>query len=83
MTVPPLTVITGNEELLVERALKELIAEVSGPDAEVIDLSARALQPGQLAVAASPSLFGGAPIVVVDGVENLVQSNPDVARGAR
>jgi DNA polymerase-3 subunit delta len=79
MTVPPLTVITGNEELLVERALKELISEVSEADAEVIDLSARALQSGQLGVAASPSLFGGAPIVVVDGVENLVQSNPDVA----
>ncbi len=79
MTVPPLTVITGNEELLVERALKELISEVSEPGADVIDLSARALQSGQLGVAASPSLFGGAPIVVVDGVENLVQSNPDVA----
>jgi hypothetical protein len=30
MATPPLTVITGNEELLVERALKQLIAEVSG-----------------------------------------------------
>ena len=79
MTTPPLTVITGNEELLVERALKELVAEVADPDVEVIEIAARSIQPGQLEVAASPSLFGGAPVVVVDGIENLVQSNPDVA----
>lgn len=79
MAVTPLTVIAGNEELLVERVLKQLISEVSGPDGKAIELSARALQSGQLAVAASPSLFGGAPVVVVDGIENLVQSNPDVA----
>ena len=79
MAVPPLTVITGNEELLVERALKELLAEVADPDVDVIEISARSIQAGQLAVAASPSLFGGAPVVVVDGIENLVQSNPDVA----
>lgn len=79
MAAPPLTVITGNEELLVERALKDLIAQVSEAGADVIDLAARSLQSGQLGVATSPSLFGGAPVVVVDGVENLVQSNPDVA----
>lgn len=79
MTVAPLTVITGNEELLVERALKAIVAEAGGPDAEVIELTARGLQSGQLAVAASPSLFGGAPVVVVTGIEALVQSNPDVA----
>jgi DNA polymerase-3 subunit delta len=79
MPTTPLTVITGNEELLVERALKDLVATSGDTDSEVIILSARALQSGQLAVATSPSLFGGAPIVVVEGIENLVQSNPDVA----
>jgi len=79
MATTPLTVITGNEELLVERALKELVGHTGDTDSEVITLSARSLQAGQLAVAASPSLFGGAPIVVVEGIENLVQSNPDVA----
>ncbi|MEO8502079.1 MAG: DNA polymerase III subunit delta, partial [Vicinamibacteria bacterium] len=79
MAIAPLTVITGNEELLVERALKDLIASAGDGEVEVINLSARSLQPGALVVAASPSLFGGAPMVVVDGVENLVQSNPDVA----
>jgi DNA polymerase-3 subunit delta len=79
MSPAPLTVITGNEELLVERALKDVIADAGGPETEVVDLSARALQPGQLTVAASPSLFGGAPVVVVNGIEALVQSNDDVA----
>ena len=64
MSLPPLTVITGNEELLVERALKRLMAE-AGDDAQVTQLPARAVQPGQLTVAASPSLFGGAPVVNV------------------
>ena len=74
----PLTVITGNEELLVERALKGLISS-AGDDTELIEISARGVQPGQLTMAASPSLFGGAPVVVVDGIEALVQSNDDVA----
>ena len=78
MAVAPLTVITGNEELLVERALKRLITE-AGLDVEVVEISARAVQPGQLTVAASPSLFGGAPVVVVNGIEALVQSSDEVA----
>ena len=78
MPPPPLTVITGNEELLVERALKALL-EAAGDDVEPVMLSARALEPGQLTVATSPSLFGGAPVVVVDGIEALVQSNDEVA----
>lgn len=78
MAAAPLTVITGNEELLVERALKQLITDL-GEDAQITELSARALEPGQLTVAASPSLFGGAPVVVVSGIELLVQSNDDVA----
>ena len=78
MSLAPLNVISGNEELLVERALKRLINE-AGDDVEIIELTARAVQPGQLTVAASPTLFGGAPVVVVDGIEALVQSNDDVA----
>jgi len=76
--LPPLTVVTGNEELLVERAIKQLI-EAAGDNVEPSILSARGLQSGQLTVAASPSLFGGAPVVVVEGIEALVQSNDDVA----
>jgi DNA polymerase-3 subunit delta len=79
MPTAPLTVITGNEELLVERAVKSLVSDTSD-DVEVVELSARALQPGQLQVAASPSLFGGAPMVLVDGIEALVQSSDDVAQ---
>jgi DNA polymerase-3 subunit delta len=78
MSLAPITVITGNEELLVERAVKALLSE-AGNDVQVTEIVARSLQPGQLTVAASPSLFGGAPVVVVDGVEALVQSNDEVA----
>ena len=78
MSLAPITVITGNEELLVERAVKALLSE-AGDDVEVTEIPARSVQPGQLTVAASPSLFGGAPVVVVDGVEALVQSNDEVA----
>ncbi len=79
MAITPLTVITGNEELLIDRALKGLIASAGDDDIEIVTLSARTLQTGQLGVSTSPSLFGGTPLVVVDGVENLVLSNPDVA----
>jgi DNA polymerase-3 subunit delta len=79
----PLTVVTGNEDLLVERAVRSVVvsAATGTPDAEpeIIELSARALQPGDLSVAASPSLFGGTPVVVVSGIEGLAQSNDDVA----
>jgi DNA polymerase-3 subunit delta len=78
MSPPPITVVTGNEELLVERAVRALV-DSAGDDSPPIELSARTLAPGQLTVAASPSLFGGAPVVVVDGVEALVQNNDEVA----
>jgi DNA polymerase III delta subunit len=45
---------------------------------EVQDLEAAGLATGQLAVVASPSLFGGPPIVVLRGIERLVQSDDDM-----
>lgn len=72
----PLTVVTGTEEFLVERAVRDLVKSVEGD--EVQQLDATALEPGQLTVATSPSLFGGAPVVVLRGVEGLVQSEPSL-----
>ncbi len=75
----PLTVVTGTEELLIERAVRELVASLgSGDDIELHEQDAVSLAPGQLAVRTSPSLFGGPPVVVLRGVEGLVQSNPDL-----
>ena len=69
------TVIVGEEELLVERAVKAALAGVaaeatgtpggpmSGPDLH--DVRASELAPGELALLTSPSLFGGENVVVV------------------
>ncbi len=81
---PLVTIIVGEEELLVERAVKAAVggtsAAASGfPDedgagtaaggsmagADVHDVRASELTPGELAMLTSPSLFGGENIVVV------------------
>jgi len=71
--------VTGTEELLIERAVRELVASLgSRDDVELHEQDAVSLAPGQLAVHTSPSLFGGPPVVVLRAVEGLVQSNPDL-----
>lgn len=72
----PVTVVVGEEELLVERAVSVAVASArvaSGPTqgdgsdggADVHDVTAAALQPGELSGLTAPSLFGGARVVVV------------------
>jgi DNA polymerase III subunit delta len=71
----------GEEELLVDRAVASLVAEAtaagSGPPAQgcgeaadVRDVPAASLAPGELASLVSPSLFGGTRAVVVRGVQD-------------
>jgi DNA polymerase-3 subunit delta len=71
----------GEEELLVERAVASLVAEAtaaegappaqgSGAAADVRDVPAAGLVPGELASLVSPSLFGGTRAVVVRGVQD-------------
>lgn len=83
-----MTIIVGEEELLVERAVKAALAgapagasagapagaEGAGPaagdsmtGADVHDVRASDLAPGELAMLTSPSLFGGDNIVVIRG----------------
>lgn len=59
--------VLGEEELLVVRAVDEVIAGVRAvdPGAEVHDQEAAALSPGEVAGMLSPSLFGGARVLVV------------------
>jgi DNA polymerase III subunit delta len=59
--------VLGEEELLVVRNVNEVIAAVKAadPQAEVHDQEAAALSPGEVAAMVSPSLFGGARVVVV------------------
>jgi DNA polymerase-3 subunit delta len=80
----PVTVIIGEEELLVERAVSAAVAAakasataagVGGPD--VHDVAAAGLTAGELAGLTAPSLFGGGSVVVVRSVEDATASLAD------
>ncbi len=77
--VPPLVLVSGPEELLAERAVSSVLRDLreSDPDLETVTLDGPAYTSGEIALAASPSLFGGAKVLVVhkldDGTESLVE----------
>jgi DNA polymerase-3 subunit delta len=60
--------VLGDEELLASRAVAEAIAtaRAADPAVEVRQFEAAALSPAELAEVLSPSLFGGARVVVVE-----------------
>ncbi len=67
------TVIVGDEELLVERAVLAVMAEAGAdspdpPDAH--DVRAADLRPGDLSAMAAPSLFGGCSVVIVRSAQD-------------
>src|ERR671918_407801 len=68
-----ITLIVGDEELLVERAIGEVVASARAgdPETEVIDLAPGGLEPGRLAELTSPSLFGGGKVLVVRAAQDL------------
>ncbi|MGH3098849.1 MAG: DNA polymerase III subunit delta [Streptosporangiales bacterium] len=70
---PSVTVVTGGEELLVDRAVQEVIAAARGsdPDTHVDEVQPGALEPGRLTELTSPSLFGGCQVIVIRGAELL------------
>lgn len=61
--------ILGEEELLASRAVADAVAtaRAADPAVEVRDLAASGMSPGEIAELLSPSLFGGARVVVVRG----------------
>jgi DNA polymerase III subunit delta len=63
----PLQLVVGDEELLVARAIAEVVAaaRAEDPDSSVIEHPAGEMTVGDLATAVSPSLFGGRRVVVV------------------
>jgi DNA polymerase III delta subunit len=71
----PLTVVVGDEEFLASRAVSAVVAAARArtPDTEVRDLEATSLQPGDLAEALSPSLFGDDRVVVLRGAQDLTK----------
>jgi DNA polymerase III subunit delta len=64
----PLHLVLGDEELLVERAVQDVVvaARAADPDVEVRRLRASEATPAELAAALSPSLFAEARVVVVE-----------------
>jgi DNA polymerase-3 subunit delta len=62
-----LCLVSGDEELLVARAVADVaaIARASDPEADVRELDASVLAPGQLAELLGPSLFGGHRVFAV------------------
>ncbi len=87
-TASLLTVIVGEEELLVERAVSAAVAlataTAAGSDdgagdgaagtADVHDIAAAGLTAGELAALATPSLFGGASVVVIRSAQDATAS---------
>jgi DNA polymerase III subunit delta len=72
----PVTLITGDEELLVDRAVGDVVAAARARDSEteVHDLAAAQVAPHALAELTSPSLFGGGRVVVIRAAQGLAKS---------
>jgi DNA polymerase III subunit delta len=72
--VAPVTIIVGEEEFLIDRAVKDLIAASLGTgQGDVHDLDAAALGPGELDALTSPSLFGGGCALVLRSAQNAAK----------
>src|SRR6516162_9417301 len=68
----PVTIVVGEEEFLIDRAVRDLVAarRDAGQAGDVHDLDAAALGPGELDSLTSPSLFGGGSVVVIRAAQN-------------
>lgn len=69
----PLTLVVGDEELLVSRAVSAVVraARMRSSETEVTELDGGALQPGDLVEVLSPSLFGDERVVVLRATQDL------------
>jgi DNA polymerase III subunit delta len=68
----PVTLVVGEEEFLVDRAVRDLItaARDAGLAGDIQDVDGSGLGPGELAWLTSPSLFGGGCVLVVRSAQN-------------
>ncbi|MBB4930279.1 DNA polymerase-3 subunit delta [Lipingzhangella halophila] len=74
-SVSALSVIVGDEELLVDRAVAGIVAAVRAedPEADVTDLVPAQVSAGTLVSATSPSLFGERRVVVLRSAQDLTK----------
>ena len=79
----PLTLVLGDEELLVSRAIAGIVAAARGFDAgaDVVETAAEGVDEGFLLELSSPSLFGGVRVVVVRGAQELAEEARDALAG--
>jgi DNA polymerase III subunit delta len=77
---PAVSLVVGDEELLVERAVSRLVAAAGSAGtaaaADVHEVAAAVLRPGELTSVTAPSLFGGGCLVVVRDAQD---ASKDVA----
>jgi DNA polymerase-3 subunit delta len=71
--IAPLTLVVGDEEFLVSRALEDLRHEAvaADPDVELHEAEADSVEPAELLQLLSPSLFGGSRLVVLRSAQDL------------
>ncbi|MGY4920950.1 DNA polymerase III subunit delta [Streptomyces sp. 900105755] len=69
----PVTLAVGQEDLLLDRAVQQVVAaaRASDADTDVRDLNPDQVQPGTLAELTSPSLFAERKVVVVRNAQDL------------
>jgi DNA polymerase-3 subunit delta len=69
----PVTLVVGDEEFLVDRAVGSIVSAVRGadPEAEVHDLVGGKVEIGELTRLASPSLFEDRSVVVIRSAQDL------------
>lgn len=79
---PLLTLVTGPEPLLRDRAVAAVVSAARAVDAQaqVQDLSAVGLEAGRLTTLASPSLFGGLTVIVVRDLGEVAGAVADEVR---
>jgi DNA polymerase-3 subunit delta len=67
----PVVLVVGAEGVLADRAVEAVLvaARAADPETEVERVEAAAYQAGRLSVSTSPSLFGGAKVVVIEALE--------------
>lgn len=76
---PPLVVVSGDEDLLVARAVREVLdaARARDPDVEVVDRSPGELTEADMIDLGATSMFGGGRVLVVRGAADLAEDLRD------
>ncbi|MFF4987631.1 DNA polymerase III subunit delta [Streptosporangium saharense] len=71
----PVTLVVGDEELLADRAVGEVVAaaRAGDPGAEIHDLLGGKVESGELTQLTSPSLFGDRSVVVIRSAQDLAK----------